>query len=1019
MSTRHSVGYRERFWKRVDTGRNKIEEYFRPEEASKPLAFDTVRAGETAIIARRRKARGIDDGAAGHPRGPLTGLTGLALSGGGIRSATYSLGVMQSLHKHGLLKGIDYLSTVSGGGFAGGWLTAWLCRHQQAFPPDERLATERDGASAGASRDHGLARMVDEIANGVTPQVATDQHEVQADRTSAGRDAIHHVRLYANYLTPRKGVLSLDSWRAATTIGRDVMLTNAVLLPILVALVLLAELYFVAFDATWLKSAEPVWQNNHRLQLAAIPLAAIAAWFIALSAMWLRFVRHGDGFNTIVIGVSIASSVLVALFAPIIPVAEVSSGTGGSLDAALDNLGSWGSAIDTSAGRIVLVWLAGAIALMSYALGGRGGRLDSVRVRARLERCQTALLVIGAAVGAAVALGGYGHEFGLFLQTRGSGTALDIFANNLKWIPVAMATLGSIYTIFMTSPSASADARATEQPSRVTAIVFAITPVAVLLVLALASAFVAHWAIDKLVSRPLGAPALLRYCAGVLLVMCAYGALVEARFEAMKQHKRGRLATNLTAAVLMAMTIPAVILPFSVYLAAAALACAAYSLMVLRAALATIGNTRPAWLLGGGFLSVAALTAIAAGGASENAAFAIGVALIGAVLGWVMAIGWFADPNALSLHAFYRARLVRGFLGASNKDRGEKLKDIRDFDANDDLPLSCAARDSLKGPYHLINATLNLTAGRDLASAQRSSDRFLLSPLYCGSSRTLYRPTKEYMADKLQLGTAMAISGAAVSPVMGSVSPTAALSMLLTILNVRLGFWAPTPNKPRWREESASLWPFYLLFEMTSQTNELASYCYLTDGGHFDNTGLYSLIERGCRNIVLADCGADAKPCFEDLGTAIRRCRIDFGTTIDIDLTPAMKTKPDDRQPFLVGRITYHPRHAAALGMDEPSGVLIVLKPTVGPGDTADVRQYALQNATFPQHVTTDQWFDEAQFESYRQLGELTMDRLLEGAEKPIAQFQRRSTPAALNVLFDHVASRVTAGVRPNAVSSS
>jgi len=52
----------------------------------------------------------------------------LCLSGGGIRSATFNLGILQGLAQSGLLSRFHYLSTVSGGGFVGAWLSAWIHR---------------------------------------------------------------------------------------------------------------------------------------------------------------------------------------------------------------------------------------------------------------------------------------------------------------------------------------------------------------------------------------------------------------------------------------------------------------------------------------------------------------------------------------------------------------------------------------------------------------------------------------------------------------------------------------------------------------------------------------------------------------------------------------------------------------------------------------------------------------------------------------------------------------------------
>ncbi|HKO35583.1 MAG TPA: patatin-like phospholipase family protein [Pyrinomonadaceae bacterium] len=378
--------------------------------------------------------------------------------------------------------------------------------------------------------------------------------------------------------------------------------------------------------------------------------------------------------------------------------------------------------------------------------------------------------------------------------------------------------------------------------------------------------------------------------------------------------------------------------------------------------------------------------------------------LLSAVTVWVVALGWMVDPNAVSMHQFYKGRLVRAYLGASNVRRWRHgNKEITETVAGDDLLLKSMHNCDRGGPYHLINTTLNLVGGRDLATAQRSASSFTLSQKHCGSTRTHYRPTDEYMSGQLSLGTAVAASGAAVSPNMGSKKPTAALAMLMTLLNVRLGYWAPTPNRETWQSSQPRLWPFYLLREFLSQTNDVANYCYLTDGGHFDNTGLYPLIERGCRYIVLVDCGADPKPaCFQDLGEAIRRCRIDFGAEIDLSLDFLLEKETN--RCFMFGSIRFSREHLKALGKwprdaddgddGDPSldGTIIYIKPAVVPSVTADVRQYSLENEFFPQQTTANQWFDEAQFESYRRLGQFCANKVFNtGAVRDLGKVVRLS----------------------------
>lgn len=397
-------------------------------------------------------------------------------------------------------------------------------------------------------------------------------------------------------------------------------------------------------------------------------------------------------------------------------------------------------------------------------------------------------------------------------------------------------------------------------------------------------------------------------------------------------------------------------------------------------------NRRSLWLLASAYLGLALLFVLGMYNQWLNATpLTIVVGSLAVTFIWIVAFGWMVDPNAVSMHQFYKGRLVRAYLGASNVRRLAQSREITDSVAGDDVPLYSIKNCSRGGPYHLINTTLNLVAGRDLATAQRSASSFVLSGGFCGSSRTNYRPTLSYMNGCLTLGTAIAASGAAVSPSMGSKRPTSALAMLLTLLNVRLGYWAPTPNQDNWEMAQPRLWPFYLLREFLSQTNDLSSYCYLTDGGHFDNTGLYSLVERGCRYIVLVDCGADPQPsCFEDLGEAIRRCRIDFGTEFKLDIAPFIEDGNRKASTYFVtGGIRYSRKHAHSLGWKlhpkedtredkgQREGVIVYFKPSIIGKETADVRQYAIENKSFPQQTTANQWFDEAQFESYRRLGQL------------------------------------------------
>src|SRR5262249_42807374 len=158
--------------------------------------------------------------------------------------------------------------------------------------------------------------------------------------------------------------------------------------------------------------------------------------------------------------------------------------------------------------------------------------------------------------------------------------------------------------------------------------------------------------------------------------------------------------------------------------------------------------------------------------------------------------------------------------------------------------------------------TLNLVAGQELAYQDRKGESFVLTPDYCGSTSTGYaRTVPKQGADEptdpraLSLGRAITISGAAVDPNMRNYQ-SPGLTTLLSLLNVRLGWWIQNPwtvdpdhEEPR-RWSADGPWSVsYLLREALGLTRADRDYVHLSDGGHFENTGAYELIRRRCRYV--------------------------------------------------------------------------------------------------------------------------------------------------------------------------
>jgi Patatin-like phospholipase len=300
-------------------------------------------------------------------------------------------------------------------------------------------------------------------------------------------------------------------------------------------------------------------------------------------------------------------------------------------------------------------------------------------------------------------------------------------------------------------------------------------------------------------------------------------------------------------------------------------------------------------------------------------------------------------------------------------------------------------------PLHVVNICLNLTTGEELAWQERKGASFTVSPLSSGNYALGYRDTSNY--GDISVGTAVTISGAAASPNMGYHS-SPALAFLMTLFNVRLGWWLGNPgvagNKTyRRRNPRSSILPF--IYEATGNSNDRYPYVYLSDGGHFENLALYEMVLRRTHRIVVSDAGADPKYIYDDLGNAVRKIRIDLG--IPIDITHMGIIPPTEKKPgkyCAVGKI----RYSTVDGPDAEEGQLLYIKPVVysdeGP---RDVLNYSKNSADFPHESTADQWFSESQFESYRRLGyfaieqisqqtdglsSITLDALIQGAKEDL-----------------------------------
>lgn len=407
----------------------------------------------------------------------------------------------------------------------------------------------------------------------------------------------------------------------------------------------------------------------------------------------------------------------------------------------------------------------------------------------------------------------------------------------------------------------------------------------------------------------------------------------------------------------------------------------------------------------------------------------------------IVALGWLPEANYVSLHRFYRDRLMELFLPDLAVVHGDMLASSHGAPLNGwvwprlasrirtlvarivgpqpgdatllgDLcraPIHGGADDKqLRGPYHIINANVVLTASQHPRYRPRGGDNFIFSPLYCGSRATHWKLTNRTPGKGFTLATAMAISGAAVNPNAApggqGITRQPVLSVLMGLLNLRLGCWVTNPGqaaKPDGPSEGIEwvkpnlLYPG--LFESFGRynLNEHSRYSLLTDGGHFENLGLYELVRRRLKLIIVCDATADPNFKFVDLANAIQKVRADFGAIIDIDAEQLATLVPQPHDAttknghatatasggYLIAPIRYSLRIGQDPQSEREVGTLILLKATAFRGLPADLYSYRREHPEFPNQATMDQFFDERQFDSYRELGYVTAYKMLKELE--------------------------------------
>jgi hypothetical protein len=365
-------------------------------------------------------------------------------------------------------------------------------------------------------------------------------------------------------------------------------------------------------------------------------------------------------------------------------------------------------------------------------------------------------------------------------------------------------------------------------------------------------------------------------------------------------------------------------------------------------------------------------------------------------LAYAVVVGGVMNSNMFSISRMYRDRLMEAFMPDEVAVECRKWRPATKADVT---YMKDVCTKEHRGPYHIVNTNVVLTTTDYATYRGRGGDSFIFSPLYSGSEATGWHPTGEICGGAMSLATAMAISGAAVNPntACGGRGPTRnrLASFVLALFNIRLGYWVRNPHAgPVTRALTKLVWP-NLLYPGLRQgllgtgLHVGAGYIELSDGGHYDNTGIYELVRRGVDTIVLSLASADPGYGFDDLADVIERVRVDFGVYIRFpsmlaDAVPCAPLGAAAGAPAAAAGIATglaFAKNAYVIGSiaypDGKRGTLVVLKSCLTNVLPVDVIRYACNHAAFPNESTADQFFDERQFEAYREAGYAAADGML------------------------------------------
>ncbi len=949
-----------------------------------PLALQVL---PPQLMELEKKAIQLRRAQAGEPEGdPKRDAVGLALSGGGIRSATFSLGVLQALARQGLLKRIDYISTVSGGGYVGGFLGRLFTR-DWIRDPQSTIEKDDDNGSGFTISGKNVAERVESILSPDHQTHPPSAHHKESWKISA-MSPMQWLRENGRYLSPNGSgdtllatAIYLRNWLAVLTVLGVFFLAIFLCANLVRAGLSYGAIYGPSLLSSLLRGAVhllPPILAGHFWWSPYILLPSFILFFVLLPLAWAYWLvpgvsRTGGGWlsrnpwiTVLLFGII---SLLVGIF---LRTAKLGGPNGlrwfliigGAIS--LETFFLW----------LFLSWRTSADLPSSQTLA------RTLLLRNRFSSLLADALIITVALFGFALIDTLGQT--LYAYFRYSGFARGLANFKVVVTGGAVATLIALaqkIAILFTGKNGKKRVRIPWSIlAAAVAIIISVTLLSV--VSSVAHGFSWGWQV------PHGNPG-----------RTIHGATAAETSSPAKQDTTSNAGAVTPRSGALSEDQPSSQRP------------------------GDDSGVPMQW-----FWLVSALVV---------------------TIGLSYAFGsTFQFLNQSSYATLYGARLTRAYLGASNFDRLKgRSRPVTTVIPCDETSFAHYNPQDRGGPLHLINVTFNETVSgkSQIEQRDRKGMGMALGPIGVSVGARHHalwdskpeNPPRDFeqfhvfqsetsagvLPEPMGLGQWVGISGAAFSTGLGS-RTSLGLSLLCGFANIRLGYWWDSGIDPKVRMRHqgttpkfskrcgawmARLFPvqMFLLDEFAARFHGPArEYWYLSDGGHFENSGCYELIRRRVPFIILCDNGCDPDYSFEDLAGLVRKARVDLSAEITFLSDEDLKDRIDESVFSIIGpleqlqrgklseepELSFEPKdqkrksikpkaaafsfvHAALAkicydGKKKPDSLLLVIKPSLLGDEPADLIQYHNAEEDFPQQSTLDQFFDEAQWESYRKLGD-------------------------------------------------